>query len=218
MNFDPFGLAGRYLPESTLHTLVRGFMVLLLTGFLLHRLSQYALFSVKLLWVAETALFSVLIVAYLFRSAPVDRSRGFAEIVIPLTGSALPFALLLSPPAQLVIRNSALFHGLLWVMAAATLLTVWSMWTLRRSFSITVETRNLVTSGPYRFLRHPVYCGEILAAAAVAAIRLSIVNAVLILLFIALQLYRCRLEERKLMQTFPEYRQHLAGSLWFWRV
>jgi len=216
MTFDPFALAGRLLPEATLHRLIRTFMVLLLGAFLLHRLSQYRLFAVKALWLAETLLFSVLIIAYLFRSAPVHRSRGVREIIIPLVGSALPFFLLISPPNPAITASPPLFYGLLWGMAAATLLTVWGMWSLRSSFSITVEARQLVTSGPYRLVRHPIYCGEILAAATVAAIRFSAVNVVLLLLFSTLQLWRTRMEEAKLAAVFPAYREFAGRSWWFW--
>lgn len=216
MTFDPFALAGRLLPDETLHRLIRIFMPLLLAAFLLHRLGQYSLFAVKALWLAETLLFSVLIVVYLFRSPPVNRSRGAREIIIPLVGSALPFALLISPPNPAVTASPPLFYGLLWGMAAATLLTVWGMWSLRSSFSITVEARQLVTSGPYRLVRHPIYCGEILAATAVAAIRFSAVNIVLLLLFSSLQLWRTRMEEAKLSSVFPEYREFAGRSWWFW--
>lgn len=218
MNFDPFGFISRFIPEELLHRIIRSFMALLLAGFLLHRLRQYSFFSVKALWLAETALFAVLIIAYLFRTAPLNRSRGFVEIIVPLTGSALPFALLLSPPSQVITGNSALFYGLLWGMAASTFLTVWGMWTLRRAFSVTVEARTLVTTGPYRLLRHPIYSGEILAAIAVAAIRLSFANMIILLLFISIQLYRTRLEELKLMKTFPEYQRSMANSFWFWML
>lgn len=216
MTFDPFGLAGRFVPEETLHRIVRIFMVLLLGAFLLHRLSQYRLFAVKALWLGETLLFTVLIVAYLFRTVPASRSRGVREIVVPLVGSALPFFLLLSPPNPAIIASRPLFYGLLWGMTGATALTVWGMWSLRSSFSITVEARQLVTSGPYRLVRHPIYTGEILAAAAVAAIRFSPANTALLLLFIALQLWRTRMEEAKLSAVFPAYREFAGRSRWFW--
>jgi protein-S-isoprenylcysteine O-methyltransferase Ste14 len=216
VSFDPFGLAERFLPETVLHRLVRIGMSLLLGAFLVHRLTQYRLFAVKTLWLAETLLFTVLIVAYLFRTAPVHRSRGAREIVIPLAGSALPFCLLLAPPNPAVTTSLPLFYGLLWGMAIATLLTVWGMWSLRRSFSITVEARQLVTHGPYRLVRHPIYTGEILAAAAVAAIRFSPVNLLLLLFFIGIQLWRTRLEEAKLSAAFPAYREFARRSLWFW--
>lgn len=217
MKFDPFGLAGRFLPETVLHELVRGVMALILVGFLVRRIGQYGEFLVKPLWLAETVLYGVLIVAYLFRTAPVNRSSGLSEIAMPLIGSVLPFALVLTAPAPAVVNSRSLLRVMLWLMAASTLVTVWGVWTLRRSFSITVEARQLVTSGPYRLVRHPVYCGEIGATAAVATIRFSVGNLALLLLFIFIQLYRTRLEEAKLRAVFPEYAAFAGNSRWFWR-
>lgn len=217
MSFDPFGVACRYLPEDLLQRLIRVAMVAVLAGFLWQRLHHYRFFAVKALWLAESALFVVLIIAYLFRSAPLHRSSGVREIVVPLVGSALPFALLLTPPLPAVVASRPLLLALLWLMTLATCLTVWGMWCLRRSFSITVEARQLVTSGPYRLVRHPIYCGEILAATAVAAIRCSVVNLVVLALFIAIQLYRTRLEEGKLRRVFPGYGEFAGRSWWLWR-
>lgn len=218
MKFDPFGLAGAYLTEELMHRIIRLFMTVLLGVFLWERVRQYSIFAVKGLWLAESALFVVLIIAYLFRSAPVSRSTGVNEIIIPLIGSALPFLLLISPPSPLVTTNIKLLYGLLWWMTAATALTVWGMWALRSSFSITVEARTLVTAAPYRFIRHPVYLGEILAAASVAIIRLSPQGIIILFIFIAIQLYRTSMEDKKLTAVFPEYKTGLAKSLWLWRL
>ena len=217
MKFDPFGTVSRYLPERLLHRLIRIAMAGILAVFLWQRIRQYDLFAVKALWLAETALFAVLIIAFLCRTNPVRRSSGVQEIIIPLLGSALPFALLLAPPAPLVTNNRTLFSVLLWGMAAATILTVAGMWTARRAFSITVEARILVTGGPYRLIRHPIYTGEMLAAAAVAGIRFSLQNMAILSLFVAIQLYRSRLEEAKLRSTFSGYREFAAGRWWFWK-
>jgi protein-S-isoprenylcysteine O-methyltransferase Ste14 len=216
MQFDPFGWLERYVPETSLHRLIRGAMVLVLAAFLVLRIREYPFFVLKPLWLAETMIFAVLIAAFLLRSAPLDRSRGVREIIVPLLSSLLPFFLLLSPPALPVTGNRTLLYGVFWWMTAATALTVWGMWTLRRAFSITVEARTLVIGGPYRFVRHPVYLGEMLAAAGVALLRFSLVNGLLLVLFITLQLLRARWEEAKLARNFPEYREFASRSLWFW--
>lgn len=217
MKFDPFGTISRYLPEQLLHRLIRVAMAGILAVFFGERVRQFHLFAVKELWLAETALYAVLILAFLCRTNPVQRSRGVREIIIPLLGSVLPFALLLVPPVVAVTDNHTLFFALLWIMAAATGLTVAGMWTARRAFSITVEARTLVTGGPYRYLRHPIYIGEILAAATVAGIRFSLQNLVVLAVFVAIQLYRSYLEESKLNSAFPEYREFAGKSWWFWK-
>jgi protein-S-isoprenylcysteine O-methyltransferase Ste14 len=213
---DPLGQLSRYLPEEWLHRLIRWAMIVILAVFLVHRFYLYPHYAVKSLWLVETLLFAVLIIAFLLRTSPRVRSRGVREIIVPLVGSALPFALLLSPPAPAVVGNRSLFYGVLWGMTAATSLTVAGMWSLRRSFSITVEARTLVTTGPYRFIRHPIYLGEILAAAGVTLIRISLVNGILFGVFIVIQLLRSRWEEKKLADTFPHYRDFAARSRWFW--
>src|SRR5690349_11122466 len=56
--------------------------------------------------------------------------------------------------------------GLLW---AARALRQWSFMTLGRYFTFTVQTssdQSVITTGPYRFVRHPAYTALLLAAAA----------------------------------------------------
>jgi protein-S-isoprenylcysteine O-methyltransferase Ste14 len=214
--FDPFGWAARIVPERTLHGIVRGFMALVCVMFLVRRMSEYDAYLVKPLWAVETLVYVVLILAFLIRTVPVDRSRGLAEVALPGVGALLPFALLFSAPASFVVRNTNLYRGVFWIMALATGLTVWGMWNLRRSFSITVEARQLVTTGAYRFVRHPVYLGEICAALAVTLWRFSVINLALFCLFTALQMVRARMEETKLELNFPEYGQYRERAWWVW--
>ena len=101
-------------------------------------------------------------------------------------------------------------------MTAATVLTVWGLWTLKRSFSITVEARDLVTNGPYRFIRHPIYLGEMLTALAVAFWRFSLLNLFIFTLFVVIQLFRAKWEEEKLVKVFPDYKKYSLLSLWPW--
>jgi protein-S-isoprenylcysteine O-methyltransferase Ste14 len=216
MTFDPFGRLSRFLPEETLHRLIRFAMTGILTGFLIHRCYLFPAYAVKPLWFVETLLFTILIIAYLLRTSPRVRSRGVREIVVPLIGSALPFLLLLAPPAPRVVGNRSLLFAVLWGMTAATALTVAGMWSLRRSFSITVEARTLVATGPYRFIRHPIYLGEVLAATGVAIIRNSPANCLLLGFFIAIQLLRARWEEEKLDSALPEFSEYATRSWWFW--
>ena len=43
------------------------------------------------------------------------------------------------------------------------LLALWSLIVLGFSFSIAPEDRGIVARGPYRFVRHPMYLGEVLS-------------------------------------------------------
>ena len=158
---DSFGRASRLIPDKILHKLIRIGAFLIFSLMLYKRVQEYHLFYVKPLWLMETMIYLVLLTAFLVRTDPVDRSQGIREVIIPLVGSILPFALLWSPPAPWIIENRTYILIAFWWMTASTAFTVWGMWTLRRSFSITVEARALVTTEPYRFIRHPIYLGEI---------------------------------------------------------
>ena len=216
--FDPFGWLARFIPERRLHRLLQAGGVILFGAFLVLRLRQYQSFLLKPLWAAETAIFATLILAYLVRTEPRERSRGVKEILLPLATAALPFALLATPPSLAVTAHRPLLLAVFWAMTLSSALTAWGIWTLRRSFSITVEARDLVTEGPYRWVRHPVYLGEVLSAAVVTAWRPSLTNGVLWVLFAGLQVYRSRLEERKLALAFPEaYPSWARRTWWLWR-
>ena len=215
--FDPFGWFERYFSARALYIMIRCGIMTVLLVFLIQRITAYPHYWFKPLWAAETLIFVVFLVSYALRSEPVSRSRGVREILIPLLGGVLPFALLLSPPHPMASSSVTYLYIIFLWMTAAACLTVWGLWTLRRSFSITVEVRELVTVGPYRFVRHPVYLGEMLSALGVAVLRFSAANAALLLLFTAIQLYRSRMEENKLACVYPAYRDFAARSFWFWK-
>lgn len=189
-------------------------MIVVLAVFAWFRLREYGSYLVKPLWIVESLIYVVLVVAYIVRIRPIERSQGWREIGVPLVGAVLPFTLLFSPPARWMAGSHSGQLIIFWFMTASTSLTLVSMWTLRRSFSITVEARSLVESGPYRWIRHPVYLGEMLSAVAVTFWRFSLVNAILCAAFITVQFWRARMEERKLARLLPEY-VFFARSRWW---
>lgn len=217
-SFDPFGWMEQFVPEQWLHRIIRAAMVGVMLSFLIVRIGQYDNFLFKPLWLVETLLFAVLATAFIVRHDPVSRSLGVAEIIVPLVGSVLPFGLLTTPPVIWMNGNCSLLTIISLWMTITTFFTTWSMWTLRRSFSITVEARALVTAGPYRWIRHPVYLGEVMATLAVMVWRLSVLSIVIFALFVSIQFSRAYLEERKLLSTFPDYRNFAEGSWWFWKI
>jgi protein-S-isoprenylcysteine O-methyltransferase Ste14 len=85
-----------------------------------------------------------------------------------------------------------------------------SLWLLRRASALSALPRPLdagalVDVGPYRFIRHPIYAGLIVAGVAIALIRVSPVVAVLTaVLAVVLDLKRRR-EEAWLMAHYPAY-------------
>ncbi|MBA4422831.1 MAG: hypothetical protein C0390_06970 [Syntrophus sp. (in: bacteria)] len=205
--FDPFGWLENWIPSRHLHLLIRLGVIAISIVFLIHRVARYHDFLVKPLWVVETLIFCAILISYAIRTEPLERSRGIREIVIPLFGGIMPFALLLTPPNPWIVHNIYGPYVVFYWMTAATSLTLWGIWTLRRSFSITIEARALVTNGPYRWLRHPIYLGEILTAGGVLVWRFSPQNLAIFIIFVQVQILRARWEEDKLKRVFSNYLQ-----------
>jgi protein-S-isoprenylcysteine O-methyltransferase Ste14 len=210
--FDPFEWLTKWIPSRILHLLIRLGVIAIAIIFLIHRIADYHNFLLKPLWAVETLMFIAIIISYAIRTEPQERSRGLKEIVIPIIGALTPFALLLTPPHSWTYHNIYGLYAVFYWMTAATALTVWGMWTLRRSFSITVEVRTLVTNGPYRWLKHPIYIGEILTAGGVMAWRFSLRNLAIFIIFVIFQILRARWEEDKLKKYYPNYRQNKKPS------
>lgn len=215
--FDPFGWLEAAVSPRWSHRLLRAGVIALLLVFLARRLGQYEEYFFKPLWAVETLVYVVFIVGYAIRTDPLSRSRGFKEILVPLAGAVLPFALLFTRPTPWIAHRSPCLYAVFSFMTLSTAFTTWGLWTLRRSFSITVEARDVVGTGPYRLVRHPIYLGEICTAAAVVIWRFSVLNVVMFALFLFIQLARAGWEEVKLGGALPAYRQYSRDAWWFGR-
>ena len=91
----------------------------------------------------------------------------------------------------------------LWL--AGSIVVAVSIWWLRRAFSIEPEARRMITSGPYRFARHPIYSGYGLQYVGLWMNYPSPALAVVLMVWVCLTLARIRFEERVLSTAFPEY-------------
>jgi isoprenylcysteine carboxyl methyltransferase (ICMT) family protein YpbQ len=85
-------------------------------------------------------------------------------------------------------------------------IAIWARVHLGRNWSGTPSIKKdheLVTSGPYRFVRHPIYTGMVLALFG-SALTAGVIWFVVFILFTANFLYRIPVEERYMMQLFPD--------------
>ena len=68
-------------------------------------------------------------------------------------------------------------------------------------------------SGPYRFIRHPMYTAVVLSEVAVAMVFLSPINLVMLFVVTAFKAKMIANEERLLRQD-PEYQEYAARVRW----
>lgn len=193
----------------------------------LYRLAQdwQALtFTAKINGLLLAATIILFLSAYFLRKRPVEHAQGVMETLYPLFVASLPLVIyhgmevLRFLPAQSGYYTAmdyvfglrmGEFTG--WNMYSiplvigGNLITFIGIVSLRKSFSIMAEAREPVFSGIYRHVRHPLYLGEIIATAGVLLFRFSLFNVMLTTLFIVLQVFRSRIEEKKLLSAFPEY-------------
>jgi protein-S-isoprenylcysteine O-methyltransferase Ste14 len=83
---------------------------------------------------------------------------------------------------------------------------------LGRSFSVMAEARQLVTAGPYRFVRHPLYLAEMISAIGIFIAFASPWTAAVLLVQIGSQIRRMQNEERVLGTAFPDYAGYMART------
>lgn len=154
---------------------------------------------------SRAALISLLVVqagCYLFRRRPVARPIGVVPRLIAIVGANISLTLLLLPRAPAAAPFD-LASALL--ILAGNYLSLVALLRLGRSLSILPEGRRLVTDGPYRLVRHPLYVAEEIAVIGVFLQFRSWPAAAILVVHGAFQLLRMREEEIVLARAFPEY-------------
>lgn len=173
-------------------------------------------------WFLITFLFVLFWSAYWRRRPALALASRPVEVLLPLVCSGLPLAQY--PPHGVIETLGALFGqsaSVLWqplstldariglaLMALGEAVTVAGMLTLGRSFSIFSEVRELRTSGLYRWVRHPLYLGEMVAVWGYVLAWSAPWAIACALVFTALQSWRARVEERRLLAHHPEYAEY----------
>ena len=181
-------------------------------------------------WTLLTLLAVLFWSAYWRRRPAIALASRPIEILLPLVCSALPLAQY--PPTALVQWIDPHWPGastFLWrpwldakplfglsMMAAGEGFAVASMLSLGRSFSIFSEVRELVTSGLYRFVRHPLYLGEMTAVWGYVIAWPAPWAIGAALLFTGLQSWRARIEDGRLARYHPGYADYRARTGFLW--
>lgn len=98
---------------------------------------------------------------------------------------------------------------------ASFAISVWARVSLGRSIGLVPAQRGLVTSGAYRFMRHPIYTGIYLAYLALALQHFSTINSCIFASGAALFVIKSFVEERFLRED-AEYALYMRRVRWRW--
>ena len=155
------------------------------------------------------------------RESPASRAAHLLPLAIaflllwmdPIAGGGVLFERFL-PQSDGTYRTGAL------LLALGLAFSVWARVYLGRNWSATVtvkEDHELIRSGPYSLVRHPIYTGLLLGFIGTAIVR-GEWRGVLAVLIVFVALWRkLRLEERWMSETFGEeyrrYREHSAALI-----
>ena len=155
------------------------------------------------------AFYLLMIWCYLRRGPAIATTSSVtarvAAVVATLTPLAIPLLHAAPPAAGREYAADALLSA---GMAGA----LWSLRYLGRNLSVFAQARELVDGGPYRWIRHPLYAGEIVSSLGLAIYAGTLAGFGAWLAFCALQGYRVLREEQVLLQALPRYRSYRSRT------
>jgi len=145
---------------------------------------------------------------YWLASASVSKQSVAGGWRTRLTGVSVVGVFIISG----VLRGSGLaVHSVILAAIGAVLfacgiaLAVWARRHLGRNWGMPMTQRaepELVTSGPYRFVRHPIYSGLLVAMLGTALVD-NLLGLIVVAVLVAYFYYCGTVEERNLTATFP---------------
>jgi protein-S-isoprenylcysteine O-methyltransferase Ste14 len=161
------------------------------------------------LQIAMVVLFFLTIILLVIRRPPLRKLRGLLPRVCAVAGCLLPFIAVALPRANLPPLMQNLSSSIAFLGVLASIVAVFY---LGRSFSVLPQARALMTEGPYRFVRHPLYLAEFVVMFG----RIWEIDQpwplVVFVAAIGVQFARMHFEEQVLLEEFPAYREYAGRT------
>jgi protein-S-isoprenylcysteine O-methyltransferase Ste14 len=161
------------------------------------RLAAAAFVAAYLVWVLSEARITV---------GTPTQSAAETRTLVPYAMARVTTALTAAYSASAVSTRFGI--ALAGVFVAGVALRAWAIHELGRQYShrvVRISEGGLISSGPYRVLRHPAYAGMLLANIGFAVYFSSPASIAALTLLVAAVLWRIRIEEGVLTES-PQYR------------
>ena len=160
---------------------------------------------------ASAILFLVLLVVFhLVRARPKMKARGLAPRLSAVAGLTFANLVFLFPRAE---ESGALHLVSLLLILGGNYFCMVVLLKLGRSLSVMAEARRLVTDGPYRYVRHPLYLAEAIVMLGLFLQFRSLPAAVIVIATLGFQFLRMHYEEGVLRAAFPEYTEYAKRTV-----
>ncbi|MBZ9846803.1 isoprenylcysteine carboxylmethyltransferase family protein [Mesorhizobium sp. CA14] len=155
--------------------------------------------------IAAICFVSLMVITTVARLSPLKTAEGVEPRISALIGSFATVTLIAVPRAQIapqleLVADSVTIFGFV--------LCISCLWWLGRSFSIVAQARRLVTTGPYRIVRHPLYVCETVVLLGIVLRNPKWATVTVCIVCLAFQYRRLINEEKVLRAAFPEYDEY----------
>ncbi|MFD2055875.1 methyltransferase family protein [Mesorhizobium calcicola] len=155
--------------------------------------------------VASLGFLVLMVVSTVTRLPPVKTAQGIEPRIAALLGCFATVTLIVVPRVQ-ILPQLELFADL--IILCGFTLCILCLWWLGRSFSITAQARRLVTAGPYRIVRHPLYVCEAIVLVGIVLRNPTWATVAICAVALTFQYRRLVNEEKVLQAAFPEYESY----------
>jgi protein-S-isoprenylcysteine O-methyltransferase Ste14 len=147
----------------------------------------------------------------LSRPPAISQATAIVPRIAAFVGTYMPWGI------TLVARDAHVTPNLLSpiLVITGTLFMIFTVSHLGRSFSLVPQARRLVLSGPYRYIRHPLYLAEEIALVGVVLQVMSPLTVLILVGHITVQVSRILYEEELLDEALPQYHCYAAST---WRL
>jgi protein-S-isoprenylcysteine O-methyltransferase Ste14 len=164
---------------------------------------QYGSGAADYIWAVGAALMGLLsLVRFPAKTSTVTPSSITATAGMMLIPGTMRFT---------VTSGGSLYTIAIAIELAAVVLVQWGRLYLGRRFALLPANRGVVASGPFRFVRHPVYAGWLLLMVGFVIAHPSARNAAAIALATPFMIWRIALEEA-LLSRDADYREYMEST------